>query len=52
MGDITEIQTPKLDIDTAKDLIKDTYVVKTKPIVKTKEDNIIVDITDLDVFKL
>jgi S-DNA-T family DNA segregation ATPase FtsK/SpoIIIE len=52
MGDIIEIQTPKLGIETAKDLIKDTYINKTEPAVKPKAEDIVVDITDLDVFKI
>lgn len=51
LGNISEIQTPYLDVDKTKELIKHTYIVKNKQ-EKPKEDkNITVDITDLAVFK-
>jgi S-DNA-T family DNA segregation ATPase FtsK/SpoIIIE len=49
-GDITEIQTPKLDMQRTKDLIKHTYVFKSEPKLIPCE-KVELDITDLEVFQ-
>jgi S-DNA-T family DNA segregation ATPase FtsK/SpoIIIE len=50
LGDMTEVQTPYLNTETVKELIKHTYVSKSEPKLIPSE-KIEVDITDLEVFQ-